>query len=326
MQSEKSSAASTEADSGSDVLKKIIYMVEHENVSQREIARESGLSQTTLSQFIKGQYPGDSGMVEGKLSKWLRSRKRKSKYAKILRGAKDWADTPSASKILALLEFCHLAGLMGLVFGASGIGKTRAIENYRETYPNIFIATMSGAHGGVSSALEEVAAAVGLKEVPGRPARLLREIIRTLTGTRGLLIVDEAQHLAVSALESIRAIHDSAEIGVVLVGNEVVHARIAGGKRAAVFAQLYSRLGKTLRLVGSQKADVAAVAGLFGVKGDSEIKALWNIGRKPGGLRSVTNVLRLASVMALGQGASGVDSDLISAAWMDLCGETVTEA
>lgn len=325
MKDEKSSANPCGAGNGGDVLTKIMHMIEHEGVSQREISRESGLSQTTLSQYLKGAYPGTLEMVEAKLGKWLKSRKRKAKYSKILRGSKDWADIPTATKILSLFGYCHMAGLMGLVFGASGVGKSRSIENYRETYPNVWVATMTGAHQGVSAALEGVAHALGLKEIPGRPARLLHEIVRMLIGTDGLLIIDETQHLAAQALEAIRAIHDSAGIGVVMVGNEVVHARIAGGKRAAVFAQLFSRLGKTLRVPGSQKADVAGVAGLYGVKGDDEIKILWNIGRKLGGLRSVTNVLRLASVMALGEGRSGVDKDLISSAWADLCGEPFAE-
>lgn len=321
----KSSVNQNEPVNGREVIGKILHMIEHEGITQREISRESGISQTTLSQYLKGSYPGAIEMVESKLSKWLRSRKRKAKYAKILRGDKDWANTPTAAKILSVLEYCHLAGLMGLIFGAPGVGKSRTIQNYSADYPSVWIAVMSGAHAGVSAALEEIAHALGLKEVPGRPARLLNEIIRALIGTRGLLVIDEAQHLAVQALEAIRAIHDSAGVGVVLVGNEVVHARIAGGKRAALFAQLFSRIGKTLRIPGSQKADVAALASLYGVSSEREIKTLWNIGRKPGGLRSVTNVLRLASVMAIGEDRPGVDEGLISAAWADLCGETAPE-
>lgn len=310
---------------GGEVISKIRHMIERDGISQREISRESGISQTTLSQYINGSYPGALEMVESKLSKWLRSHKRKAKYSKILRGAKEWADTPTAAKIISVLEYCHLAGLMGLIFGAPGVGKSRAIESYRETYPNVWCAVMTGAHTGVCAALEEIAHAIGLKEVPGRPARLLQEIVRAILGTSGLLVIDEAQHLAIQALEAIRAIHDATGVGVVLVGNEVVHARIAGGKRAALFAQIFSRLGKTLRVTGSQKADVAAVASLYGVKSNREIKSLWNIGRKPGGLRSVTNVLRLASVMAIGEGRSGVDENLIFSAWADLCGETIAE-
>jgi len=325
MKDEKSSANPGGAGNGGEVLTKVMHMIEREGVSQREISRESGLSQTTLSQYLKGAYPGTLEMVEAKLGKWLRSRKRKAKYTKILRGSKDWADTLTASKILMLLEYCQMSGVMGLIFGASGVGKSRAIENYRENFSSIWIATMSGAHGGVMAALEEVAHALGLREIPGRPARLLHEIVRVLIGTNGLLIIDEAQHLSAQALEAIRAIHDSTGIGLVLVGNEVVHARISGGKRAAVFAQLFSRLGKTLRITGSSRSDVAALSSLYGIKNDEEIKTLWGIGRKPGGLRSVTNVLRLASVMSLAEDRSEVDKDLILSAWADLCGEPFAE-
>ena len=79
MKDEKSSANPGGAGNGGEVLTKVMHMIEREGVSQREISRESGLSQTTLSQYLKGAYPGTLEMVEAKLGKWLRSRKRKAK-------------------------------------------------------------------------------------------------------------------------------------------------------------------------------------------------------------------------------------------------------
>ena len=45
-------------------------------------------------------------------------------------------------------------------------------------------------------------------------------IVQGLRGREGLLIIDEAQHLLLPALESLRSIHDATACGLVLMGNE----------------------------------------------------------------------------------------------------------
>ena len=72
-------------------------------------------------------------------------------------------------------------------------------------------------------------------------------IVQRLQGTKGLLILDEAQHLMLPALESLRSIHDATACGLVLMGNEAVYSRLSG-RHSAEFAQLYSRVGSVLKL------------------------------------------------------------------------------
>ena len=72
-------------------------------------------------------------------------------------------------------------------------------------------------------------------------------IVQRLQGTKGLLILDEAQHLMLPALESLRSIYDTTECGLVLMGNEAVYSRLSG-RRSAEFAHLFSRVGSVLKL------------------------------------------------------------------------------
>ena len=76
---------------------------------------------------------------------------------------------------------------------------------------------------------------------------IFRMIVQRLQGTKGLLIIDEAQHLSLLALESLRSIHDATACGLVLMGNESVYANLSG-RRSAEFAQLFSRVGMVLKL------------------------------------------------------------------------------
>jgi hypothetical protein len=66
---------------------------------------------------------------------------------------------------------------------------------------------------------------------------------RRLFGEGWLMVLDEAQHADMDAIEELRAIHDENGCGLVLMGNGEVLTRIQGNSRQASHAQLYSRAG-----------------------------------------------------------------------------------
>jgi DNA transposition AAA+ family ATPase len=172
----------------------------------------------------------------------------------------------------------------------------------------------------VVPALEEVAFALGLREISGGAARLKRAIIARLRGTKGLMIVDEAQHLGTAALDELRTLHDATEVGLALVGNESVYARMTGGNRAAYLDRLFSRIGKRVRLVRSHKDDIDALIDAWGIDAKECRQVLHDIAAKPGALRGITKVLRLASRIAAGR-RHKLSCEDIRAAWLDLGGE-----
>ena len=57
-----------------------------------------------------------------------------------------------------------------------------------------------------------------------------------------MIIIDEAQHLTVRALNHIRCLADESGIGICLIGNEDVYSKLKGTGKAD-FAQLFSRIG-----------------------------------------------------------------------------------
>lgn len=291
-------------------------------ISQNLVAKESGISAAALSGYMKGTYAGDDSAIEKKLQKWLSAFNRRSQKYRSLSAVPEWVTLPTSERVLQVLEYAQHAGDIGVIYGAAGVGKSYTIEHYADENPNVWVATMTTAHAGVSPCLEEIALALDMRGTPGRAARLLREINRRVKDTNGLLIIDEAQHLLPSSLEVIRSIHDATGIGVVLAGNESVYARLTGGSRTATFAQLFSRIGKRLKIVRPLKGDIVGVAKAFGVEGAKAQQAVWDIGKKPGGLRGVVKTLRIAGVAATGADKE-IDESLIKAAWCDLSGETV---
>ena len=216
-------------------------------LTQRAMARQSGVTQARLSQWLNGTYQGDNAAVETQVEIWIDAYKERQLAERLLPTAPDWVQTPSANRVIAALGYAQIAGDIAVIYGGAGLGKTTAIREYRRANPNVFHVTMTPATAGVVPCLEEVLEALGVRGVVGGAAKLQRAIIARLTGTQGLLAIDEAQHLNVNALDAVRALHDATNIGLALLGNEAVYARMTGGNRAAYLDRLYSRIGKRVR-------------------------------------------------------------------------------
>lgn len=289
-------------------------------LTQAEIGRQSGVSSSRLNRWLKGAYEGDNEALEAELARWVDSYVTRQIESRALPAAPEWVATPTGERITAALGYAQIAADIAVVYGGAGLGKTTAIRHYAHTNPNVWIATMTPATATTVPALEEIALALGLKEVTGGAARIQRAIVARLTGTHGLLVIDEAQHLGVGALDAARALHDATGVGLALVGNESVYARMTGGNRAAYLDRLFSRIGKRVRLTRAHGDDIDALITAWRIESKDCRQVLHEIAAKPGGLRGLTKTLRLASMFAVGAGRA-VSCDDIRAAWRDLGGE-----
>lgn len=280
-----------------DILERVRGLIDAGETTQARVAKEAGVSATTLSQVLSGTYAADPARVVERLAAWLSARDERRQA--MLPPLPGFVPTPTASRILAALAYAQMAGDCAVIYGAAGVGKTMAIREYQATHPSVWVATMTPGHAGVTAALEEVAAAVGVKDCPQSPARIHREVAARVAGTGGLLIVDEAQHLSVAALDALRSIHDAGGVGLALVGNDLVYTRMTGGSRAAYLDRLFSRIGKRLSIRRAQDADIEAVARAAGAEPWREVM---EIGRQPGALRAAVKAIRLAQMMAMAAG------------------------
>lgn len=309
-------------DSGIDLRARIRALVDQDKrLTQTRIAKEAGLSSTVVSQWLAGQYPGDIPAIEAKLLRWVDSHAAQRARAESLPEAPGFVSTPSAEKAIAALRYAQIAGDIAIVYGGAGLGKTTAIVRYAQSSNNVWHATMTPASSSVGTALEEIADAVTVGSMHGSSAaKLHRAICKRIANTNGLLVIDEAQHLSVAALDQIRSIHDATGIGIALVGNESVYARMTGGNRAAYLDRLYSRIGKRVRLTKSSSADITALLGAWKIAHDECRAQLIEIASKPGALRILTKVLRLGSMYAAAQ-KRALCCDDVRAAWRELGGE-----
>lgn len=303
-----------------NLIEQINHIKAQENISQSDIAKQLGITSGALSAYLNNKYQGNVENIETAIRNWLGNRQKKEQVF-----VKDpqFVETDTAKKVWSALDMSRLLNTMVTIYGASEVGKTKASQEYQRNNGNVWMITASPSRATLSSILYELALELGINEAPRRKDKLSRLVTKKLKGTQGLVIIDESDHLPYDALEEIRIIQEEAEVGFALIGNDKVYTRIQGGVHPAhEYARLWSRIGKHFPFKKTLKGDIKAIATAWGLDiSDKDLMTiLYDIGGKAGGLRSLTQCLRLAAINAKGQGTA-LTTPLILTAQAQLKGE-----
>lgn len=281
-----------------------------DDLSQADIARESEIPDSTLSQYLNDRYPNETGKAEAaaKLNRWLIARAQAAQYRRRGAVAPTFQSLQGSEEIASQLAGAReMAGLV-MIAGAPGVGKTVTAKQYAADHPRTWYACMDGTTSGAPTMLIALLEAVGVTEAKGSPQGLKRRLLSILTEAKSLLIVDEAQHLSTSALEVLRAVYDAGEpfgLGVAIMGNELAYTRVGTAGTKAEFAQVSSRFDDRQYIAAPPSLDASALAKAWAdVNGEiitkRELEFAELIASKPGGLRNVHKTMKQAIVAARG--------------------------
>ena len=187
---------------------------------------------------------------------------------------------------------------MVILHGDAGIGKTKGAERFIRENPNAAVyiqATPSS--GTLGNILKLLARALRVPETRNK-LELQLAIRDKLEGTNKVIIIDEAQHLKLNALEEIRTLSDPNSLtgqrgtGICLIGNTEVYSRMVG-KQEAQFAQLFSRI-RMNRYYSTKKVTLGDVKALFPKLAEDgrkkELDFLHGISQSKWGIRGAVNV------------------------------------
>jgi len=302
------------------LISEVRQIMEGEELSQTALSQLAGVGKARLSQWLNGVYKGNVAAVEESIRRWLDSRQAATALEGQMPTAPEWVETPTARAVLSALSFSQMAEAVSVVYGGAGVGKTTTIARYRQQAPNVWVVTATPAVSAPGPILTRIAQVLGIRAT-GAVHVIEANIIERVRETRGLLVIDEAQHLTHRALDAIRSIHDAAGIGLALVGNEIVYSQLTGGSRSVGFAQLFSRVAKRVRLSRAKDADVVALLDAWQIQDKEARQLCLGIGRRPGALRGLSQTLRLASMFAAATGTARPSAAHIRDAWQDLGGE-----
>ncbi|EEP9437604.1 AAA family ATPase [Salmonella enterica subsp. enterica serovar Reading] len=299
-----------------EVINTINDLIARDVFTQVTIAKEMGVADATLSAFRNGKYTGDNERLAGKVRDWYDNYQQQVALPEV----PQFVVTETVQDLQELFQSARLMHCINVVVGEPGVGKTAAARDYCSK-PNTWLITLSPAHSSVTECLQELAVELGLGEIKGGKGPLSRAIRKSLTGKKGLVIVDEADHLSIDGFEQLRAIQDATGVGMVLIGNPGGMSVIAQHRNDNL-TRLVSRMARTCKLDKVSDSDVEAIATAWGIKGKDELVEMKSIAKKPGALRILTNVLNQAWIMAAGE-RSPLRKKHIKAAYKKNYGETL---
>lgn len=276
------------------------YMKES-GISQARLAPLMDLSMTALSQYRHEKYKGDVKAVENKIEEYLKTVEAQQEIKEKVqeyKNSEDYIPISISEDIYKMIKYAQLNGGIAVAHGDAGIGKTKAAQKFvRENPAQAIYLEMSPVAGTLTNMLRMLARALRLPQSSNK-FNLVMDIRDKLEGTNKVIIIDEAQHLKLSALEQIRTLADPNSItgtkgvGIVLIGNTEVYSKMKG-KQEAQFAQLFSRI-KMSRYYSTYNVTNKDVELLFPAlteKGSKkELQFLIGICKSKWGIRGAVNV------------------------------------
>lgn len=272
--------------------------------SQTVLARQLGISTAALSQFAAGKYAGDNQAIADRIHYGF------TKIREQTAAPKDpaYVQTSLTEAVTTVLVYAHSHRTMGLIHGDAGVGKSMAVEQYAREHPDVVVVTADPSLRTSKAMIDELLEAMGRRE-SGTLRSKMKMLVNLLTGTGRLIIVDEAQHLALATKETLRALHDKAGVGIVFCGNQELYEKLRGGSESA-YAQFFSRLG--IRRCLHAPIPTEDVRRIFApLVLERECLELLQLAANSGkGIRGAVKIYRLAATLAQQQG-SDLSPDLL---------------
>ncbi|ATJ89396.1 hypothetical protein HK16_10785 [Acetobacter senegalensis] len=292
--------------------------MESDSLSTKAASQQAGLGYSTLSAWMNGNYNGNNEDVEIKLSRWLESCRTSTMVRRAMPKEPEFLETPSSQIWMSVFEYAQAGPDIGLITGNAGVGKTMSAEEYKKNTPNVWMMTADSSMRSPTAILRELTEILDANEKRG--PRMMASVIQRVRGTRGLLIVDEAQNLTTEAIDLLRTIFDRGQIGLVFMGNEPLRGRIEGMGRQTTHAQIFSRVGMRKNRAKPQVKDILQVLDAWGIV-DSNLRKIcrW-IAMQPGGLRTLNKTLRYAFMLVGASGRDVLAEDDLKVSWKELTG------
>jgi DNA transposition AAA+ family ATPase len=210
--------------------------------SQAYVAKSLALSGTVLSQYLGGKYPGDNEGIDKQVKAFLDLQQARAERKKIVT---PFLETSVARKVHEAASIAHEDGIMVVVVSEAGYGKTEALKEYAKRNPDVIYLEIDLGYNAQVLFQE-----IHKHEFGDTSHKELHDmhnsIIDKLRGSGRMIIIDQAEYLPHKALEMLRAVYDSAGVGILLCGLPRLLENLRGQR--GQYLQLHSRIGAVAKL------------------------------------------------------------------------------
>lgn len=220
-------------------------------VSQSALARALGVSAAAISQFRKGEYKGKADELGRKIALYLENYKAKPKAESVseIFESKDYK--MSSFVINETVE----NGEIAIITGTAGSGKSTVAREFAKKHPNAILVEAT-LHTTPKILLEELETRLNLPFARNCHEKIA-QISKELKRRDVVILIDEAEHLSVKALEDLRRIWDFSNVPLVLFGTEILLKNLMG--KNGELRQLYSRIGGKWHLKGLDESECVQI-------------------------------------------------------------------
>lgn len=264
--------------------------------SQNKACQMVGIAAAIMSPLRKGAYQGNADVQFDKLISYFRTKEEAMALPAHNSGKCGYVPTSISQQIYDIIRNCQLRGGMALACGDSGIGKTMGARKFADDhFTDAVYLTLNPCLTSLKSTLKQLCQRLNVTE------KTIDEMWFGLTSKLRdgmVIIIDEAQHVPIKTIETLRALPDYFEslgqtLGVVFIGNTHTINKF-GGKKEADFEQIANRTWPKKRYTTShiRKSDIKM---LFPERNDMEIDFLFEFSQEPKyGIRGAVKIFNRA--------------------------------
>lgn len=215
------------------------------------LANMAGYSASALSAYQKGTYRGDVAKLERALVNMM-EREYEKMNANIKTFFIPFRNTSIAKTIWQTIRTAHLNGVMAMIYGDSGLGKSTAAKEYAKEFEDAIYIEANKSYTA-KILFKKLHKMIGYSG-EGSLNTLVDDVIEKLKNSKRALIIDQAEDLNNTALQLIRTVFDHAGIGIILLGLQDLFNNVRGQRHE--FEQFYTRITVTVKLKKLKSDDI----------------------------------------------------------------------
>lgn len=212
------------------------------HLTQTAIAKELNVAGSALNAWEKGTYKGDNNKLSELVSQFLDRVERRSIETQSIKMDFDFVETSIFDTIYEAVKVSDAYRQIRVIVGDSGVGKTKALKYISDHRKNsIYVPVYKGIRK--NRFLDKLCEAA---KIPGGGSfdTKFELLVKNLEGDR-MIIVDEAEHLPIDAVDALRRINDFTGCCIILAGLPIFLDRLA---KYPEYTYIFNRMAIPIRL------------------------------------------------------------------------------
>ena len=220
--------------------------------TQSELAKAIGVSVSRVSSWLSGKYAGRNDVLEDLVEEFLSKRAAIHRETSMLKRDFDFVETENYALAYDGISVAEARGEFRLMIGASGVGKTMALERIHEQKRT---SVLIRAYRGITTRgfMTRFCTELGLEPLHSF-GLMFEEIISEMESTNRLVLVDEAEHLPIEAMDALRSFTDFTGCSVILCGLPMLLNMLRSSTK---YTYIYNRTSLTIHMNLLSETDVA---------------------------------------------------------------------